>query len=83
MTQNTINLINYLKGQADPVQLKPTADALGISWQGVNALFNQVVKNGLGVRVPHVVTDEATGKDKEIKLLVLTDAGRNFTPDQA
>ena len=82
MTQNTINLINYLKGQADPVQLKPTADALGISWQGVNALFNQVVKNGYGVRVPHVVTDEA-GKSKEIKLLVLTDAGRNYTQDQA
>ena len=82
MTQNTINLINYLKGQADPVQLKPTADALGISWQGVNALFNQVVKNGYGVRVPYVVTDEA-GKSKEIKLLVLNDAGRNFTPDQA
>jgi ribosomal protein L11 len=82
MTQNTINLINYLKGQADPVQLKPTADALGISWQGVNALFNQVVKNGLGVRVPFVVTDEA-GKSKEIKLLVLNDAGRNYTPDQA
>ena len=82
MTDNTIRLINYLKGQQDPVQLKPTADALGISWQGVNALMNQLVKNDLGVRVPHVVTDEA-GKSKEIKLLVLTDAGRNFNPDQA
>lgn len=81
MTDNTIRLINYLKGQADPVQLKPTADALGISWQGVNALMNQLVKNGFGIRVPVVVNDDA-GKAKEIKLLVLTDAGRNFDPNQ-
>lgn len=78
MTENTLKLLNYLKQQQQPVQLKATADALGISWQGVNALFNQLVKNGLGTRVPSIVTDDATGQDKEIKLLVLTDAGQGF-----
>jgi Mn-dependent DtxR family transcriptional regulator len=79
MTENTLKLLNYLKQQQKPVQLKATADALGLSWQGVNALFNQLVKNGFGERVPSAVTDEATGQEKEIKLLVLTDTGRSYT----
>lgn len=78
MTENTLKLLNYLKGQSQPVQLKETADALGLSWQGVNALFNQLVKNELGVRVPSIVADDTTGQDKEIKLLVLTDLGRSY-----
>lgn len=78
MTENTLKLLNYLKQQHQPVQLKTTADALGLSWQGVNALFNQLVKNELGVRVPSIVTDDTTGQDKEIKLLVLTDLGRSY-----
>lgn len=77
MTDNTKRLLEYLKTQPQPVQLRPTAEALGISWQGVNALMNQLVKNDLAIRVPHLVNDDA-GKAKEIKLLALTDAGRNY-----
>lgn len=78
MTDNTKRLLEYLKTQSQPVQLRPTAEALGISWQGVNALMNQLVKNNLGVRIPLDVKDEA-GKSKEIKLLALTDEGKNYT----
>lgn len=78
MTENTLKLLQFLQSQSGPVQLKATADALGLSWQGVNAIFNQLVKNGLGVRVPQIVSDEVTGQEKEIKLLVLTDAGKSF-----
>ena len=45
----------------------------------MNAIFNQLVKSGLGIRVPQVITDDATGQEKEIKLLVLTDSGRSFS----
>jgi len=78
MTENTLKLLSYLKSQSQPVQLKSTADALSISWQAVNAIFNQLVKNGYGERIPHVVVDEASGQEKEIKLLVLTEAGYNY-----
>ena len=78
MTENTLKLLNYLKQQGSAVQLKTTADALGMSWQGVNALFNQLVKNGYGTRIPHSVIDETSGQEKEIKLLLLTDAGRSY-----
>lgn len=79
MTENTLKLLQFLQSQSQPVQLKATANALGLSWQGVNAIFNQLVKSGLGIRVPQVITDEATGQEKEIKLLVLTDSGRTFS----
>ena len=79
MTENTLKLLNYLKQQNSAVQLKTTADALGMTWQGVNALFNQLVKNGYGMRIPNLVTDDATGQEKEIKLLVLTDLGRAYS----
>lgn len=79
MTENTLKLLDYLKNQSQPVQLKATADALGLSWQGVNALFNQLVKGGYGVRVPSIITDDTSGQEKEIKLLVLTDSGRSYT----
>lgn len=77
MTENTLKLLQFLQSQNQPIQLKATANALGLSWQGVNAIFNQLVKNGLGVRVPQVIIDEATGQEKEIKLLVLTEAGHS------
>lgn len=79
MTENTLKLLEYLKLQSQPVQLKATADALGLTWQGVNALFNQLVRGGYGVRVPSLVTDETTGQEKEIKLLLLTDLGRSYS----
>lgn len=79
MTENTLKLLEYLKLQSQPVQLKATADALGLTWQGVNALFNQLVRGGYGVRVPSLVADEATGQEKEIKLLLLTDLGRSYS----
>lgn len=81
MTENTLKLLNYLKTKNDPVQLKNAASDLGLSWQGVNALFNQLVKNGFGVRVPQIVTDDTSGQDKEIKLLILTAEGRSFSQE--
>lgn len=78
MTENTLKLLKYLKLQSSPVQLKVIASGLGISWQGVNAIFNQLVKNGYGERVPQTVFDEATGQEKEIKLLVLTQKGYDY-----
>lgn len=79
MTENTLKLLDYLKNQNKPVQLKSTASALGLSWQGVNAIFNQLVKNGYGIRVPSVVLDEESGQEKEIKLLSLTEQGKLFS----
>lgn len=79
MTENTLKLLDYLKNQNKPVQLRSTAAALGLSWQGVNAIFNQLVKNGYGVRVPSVILDEESGQEKEIKLLSLTEEGKLFS----
>ena len=78
MTENTLKLLNYLKTQSSPVQLKATADALGLSWQGVNAIFNQLVKNGYGQRISCSVVDEISGQEKEVKLLFLTEAGHSY-----
>ncbi len=78
MTENTIRLITYLQSKQSPVHLKAAAGDLGISWQGVNAIFNQLVKNGYGERIPKTVVDEASGLEKEIKLLVLTDLGYSY-----
>lgn len=78
MTENTLKLLQYLQSKNSAVQLKSVASDLNISWQAVNAIFNQLVKSGMGERVPQTVTDEATGQEKEIKLLVLTDQGRSF-----
>ncbi len=78
MTENTLKLVEYLQQKNRPVQLKATANDLGLSWKAVNAIFNQLVKNGLGERVPQIIVDEASGQEKEIKLLLLTEAGKIY-----
>ncbi len=79
MTENTLKLLQYLQEKNQPANLKETASSIGISWQAVNAIFNQLVKNGYGERIPYIVTDEASGQEKEVKLLALTDQGKNFS----
>ena len=67
MTQNSIQVLNYLKGVNGNVTSADVADALGMEKRAVDGCFTAMQKKGLGVRV------EGTAKGtKEISFLALT-----------
>ena len=72
MSENSINIINYLKGQAGKnLTSHQVAADLGLDRKTVDGAFTSLVKKGLGVRVDGEVKGTA-----EVKYLALTDAGK-------
>lgn len=83
MKENSKAVLNYLKsvnGQAD-VTANDVAAALGLNPKQVNGIFTRCIQmKDLGSRVPREVELE-DGKHKEVKFLVLNEAGLAFDPD--
>ena len=63
------------------------ADATGLSVRSVNGIVTSAFQRHknevpLMVRVPAEIQDPETGLHKAIKFIQLTDAGREFNPDE-
>lgn len=72
ISENTINIINYLKEHKDEnLTSADVAEALGVAKATVNGAFTSIQKKGLGVRVDATVDGTAT-----VKFLTMTDEGR-------
>lgn len=82
VSQNTINLISFLKEHNDEnLTADMVADAMGLSVKTVNGAFTAgIQRKGLGVRVEDEVLDEETGKHKICKYLKLTEEGFSYDP---
>ena len=83
MKENTKTVIKYLQGldKNTPATAADVADAVGLSAKSVNATFTFSVQNkGYGARVPDTIELE-DGTTKEVKFLVLNDAGRALDCD--
>lgn len=74
MSENSINVINYLKGKAGvKVTSADVADALGIAKKTVDGAFTSIAKKGLGVRV-----DGTIPATKDVPCYAINDAGKSF-----
>lgn len=81
MSENSVKVLNYLKGiDGQDVTSADVAAALGLERKSVDGIFTSAIqKKGYGVRVPAEVELE-DGTHKAVKFLVLTDEGKNFDP---
>ena len=81
MNENTVKVLNYLKSvHGEDVTAADVAVALGISKKSVDGSFTSgIQRKNLGHRVVAEVELE-DGKHKEVKFLVLNDAGLAFDP---
>lgn len=78
MSENTIKVIEYLKGVQGDVTANDVAAALGLSSRQVNGIFTGgIQKKGLGVREDAEIQLE-NGTHKAVKFLKLTENGMNF-----
>lgn len=79
----TIDIIKYLQAHdGEDLTADDVANGLGLGENGarsVNGAFTSLQKKHLGVRTPASIQND-DGTYKNIKLLSLTDAGKNFDP---
>ena len=83
MKETTRKIFEYLKANdGQDLTANDVAEALGVDPKSVNGSFTSFQKKGLGQRVEAEI--ELPDKThKKVKFLRLTDAGRDFDPDQA
>ena len=67
MTENSVKVLNYLKGVNGNVTSADVAEALGMEKRAVDGCFTAMQKKGLGIRV-----DGTAKGTKEISFLTLT-----------
>lgn len=81
MSENSVKVLNYLKGiDGQDVTSADVAAALGLERKSVDGIFTSAIqKKGYGVRVPAEVELE-DGTHRAVKFLVLTDEGKKFDP---
>ena len=81
MSEKTKTVLNYLKEiDGQNVTAADIAAAIGMDKKTVDGVITSgLQRKGLAERVPAEITLE-DGMHKQIKLIVLTDAGRDFTP---
>ena len=82
MKENTRKIFDYVKEHdGEDFTAKDITAALGFeSARSVNGSITAFVKKGLMVRVEAEV-ENADGTQDKVKLIQLTDAGREFDPD--
>lgn len=81
MTENSRKVFETLKANAGVKFLtSELAEKAGVSASAVTGSVTGLVKKGYAVREPQTITG-VDGKDKEVKLIVITDAGLSFDPD--
>jgi len=77
LAEKTSAVFDYVKENGGKIAVPELCDALERNSRSITASVNDLVKKGLVVR--EVV--EATGEgEKDIKYVVLTDAGKTFVP---
>lgn len=83
MSENSRKVFDYMMSIGDTdVTANDIATALGLSPKSVNGIITQAFqKKGLMERIPAEM-ENPDGTHKPIKLIKLTDAGRNLDPDQ-
>lgn len=82
LTENSRKVFDYVKSIGDTdVTANDIADALGFTARQVNGIITSAFqKKGLMERIPAEV-ELADNTHKAVKLIKLTDAGKNFDPD--
>ena len=93
MTENAKSVFNYVKARdGQNFTAADIADGTGLSVKSVNGIVTrafQFYKNAekqtipLMERVPAEIQDPETGLHKVVKFIHLTEAGRQFDPEQA
>ena len=92
LKENSRTVFDFVKAHdGEDFTAQDIADATGLSPRTVNGIVTAAFqrhkdkdKNPLPlmVRVPAEIEDPATGLHKAIKFIQLTDAGREFDPDE-
>ena len=83
ITENSRIVLNYLKeNDGKDLTAKDIAEATGLNSRQVNGVVTAFAKKGLMVRVPAEIQNE-DGTHTAIKLIQLTDEGKNFSPEDA
>jgi hypothetical protein len=92
MTENSKIVFNWVKEHdGQDVTAKDIAEGTGLSDRQINGIVTSAFQRHkdkdknevpLMVRVPAEIKDPETGLHKGVKYIKLTDAGREFDPDQ-
>jgi len=79
LTEKAVQVLQFLQGQGRDVEMTAAEVAEEIDWQpiAVNGVVNGLVKRGLAQREA-VIVEMPEGKEKEVKVVVLTDEGFNY-----
>lgn len=81
MTENSRKVLETLKANPGVKFLTAElAEKAGVTASAVTGSVTGLCKKGYAVREPQVMTG-ADGKEKEVKLISITDAGLSFDPD--
>lgn len=81
MKENTRKIFDYVKAHdGEDFTAKDIAEALDLGARSVNGSVTAFAKKGLMVRVEAEI-ENADGTHDKVKLIQMTDAGREFDPD--
>lgn len=92
LKENSRMVFDFVKAHdGEDFTAQDIADATGLSVRAVNGIVTSAFQRHkdkdknevpLMVRIPAEIEDPATGLHKAIKFIQLTDAGREFDPDE-
>ena len=92
LKENSRTVFDFVKAHdGEDFTAQDIADATGLSVRAVNGIVTSAFQRHkdkdenevpLMVRVPAEIEDPTTGLHKAIKFIQLTDAGREFDPDE-
>ncbi len=81
MKENTKKVFRYVESMdGENITAADVADAVGIGLRSANGIITSFTKKGLMERKP-AEEELPDGTHKSIKLIVLTEKGREFDPD--
>ena len=92
LKENSRMVFDFVKAhEGEDFTAQDIADAIGLSVRAVNGIVTSAFQRHkdkdknevpLMVRVPAEIEDPATGLHKAVKFIQLTDAGKDFDPDE-
>lgn len=81
MTENSRKVLDVLKANAGVKFLTAElAEKAGVSASAVTGSVTGLCKKGYAIREPQTIVG-ADNKEKEVKLIMITEAGLSFDPD--
>lgn len=79
ITENMRSILATLQKATEPMTADDVAQATGLSTKSVNASFNRIASEALGLGYRKVATqDLGDCKTKDVKLLMLTEKGQKL-----